>query len=134
MSWILKRLQSYTDRYLSTKVVFIVDILVSLAASLCTIFLIHVLNHDVMDFDQTTLWFVASLVLSGFFFYLFRTFGIIIRHSTLKQLVRFVYATFSKSFFLAFVYGCSFGFRWLVLALAGLEFPSDAQAGDDSRV
>ena len=103
MSWILKRLQSYTDRYLSTKVVFIVDILVSLAASLCTIFLIHVLNHDVMDFDQTTLWFGASLVLSGFFFYLFRTFGIIIRHSTLKQLVRFVYATFSKSAFLAFV-------------------------------
>ncbi len=122
MSWILKRLQSYTDRYLSTKVVFIADILVSLAASLCTIFLIHVLNHDVMDFDQTTLWFGASLVLSGFFFYLFRTFGIIIRHSTLKQLVRFVYATFSKSAFLAFVYGCSFGFRWLVLALAGLDF------------
>ena len=122
MSWILKRLQSYTDRYLSTKVVFIVDILVSLAASLCTIFLIHVLNHDVMDFDQTTLWFGASLVLSGFFFYVFRTFGIIIRHSTLKQLVRFVYATFSKSVFLAFVYGCSFGFRWLVLALAGLDF------------
>lgn len=122
MSWILKRLQSYTDRYLSTKVVFIVDILVSLAASLCTIFLIHVLNHDVMDFDQITLWFGASLVLSGFFFYLFRTFGIIIRHSTLKQLVRFVYATFSKSAFLAFVYGCSFGFRCLVLALAGLDF------------
>lgn len=122
MSWILKRLQSYTDRYLSTKVVFIVDILVSLAASLCTIFLIHVLNHDVMDFDKTTLWFGASLVLSGFFFYLFRTFGIIIRHSTLKQLVHFVYATFSKSAFLAFVYGCSFGFRWLVLALAGLDF------------
>lgn len=122
MSWILKRLQSYTDRYLSTKVVFIVDILISLAASLCTIFLIHVFNHDVMDLDQTTLWFGASLVLSGFFFYLFRTFGIIIRHSTLKQLVRFVYATFSKSAFLAFVYGCSFGFRGQVLALAAMDF------------
>ena len=75
-----------------------------------------------MDLDQTTLWFGASLVLSGFFFYLFRTFGIIIRHSTLKQLVRFVYATFSKSAFLAFVYGCSFGFRGQVLALAAMDF------------
>lgn len=122
MSWILTRLQSYTERYLSTKVVFIVDILVSLAASLCTIVLIHVLNHDVMDFDQTMLWFGTSLLLSGFFFYLFRTFGIIIRHSTLKQLVRFVYATFSKSAFLAFIFGCTFGFRGQVLALAALDF------------
>lgn len=122
MSWILKRLQSYTNRYLSTKVVFIVDILISVAASLCAVLMIHVLNHDVLDLEQTTLWFGASLILSGFFFYVFKTFGIIIRHSTLKQLVRFVYASFSKSAFLGLIYGCAFGFKGTMIALAALDF------------
>ena len=122
MNWILKRLKLYTTRYLSTKVVFFVDVLFSVAASMSAILMIYVLNHDLLVSHQTVLCFVTSLLLSCFFFYLFKTFGIIIRHSTLKQLVRFVYASFSKSAFLGLIYGCAFGFNGIAVSLAALDF------------
>ena len=58
MSLILKHLQSYTDRYLSTKIVFMVDILVSVLASLLSMLLIHILTQYPMVRVDTILWIV----------------------------------------------------------------------------
>ena len=122
IKWILRQLQSYTNRYLSTKIVFIVDILISVLASICTIVSVHILNHNVMDLSQTALWIIASAVYSALLFYLFKTFTIIIRHSTLRQLVRFVAVAFIKAIFLALTYSLIVGMKNIILVLAIVDF------------
>lgn len=122
IKWILRQLQSYTNRYLSTKIVFIVDILISVLASICTIVSVHILNHNVMDLSQTALWIIASAVYSALLFYLFKTFTIIIRHSTLRQLVRFVAVAFIKAIFLALTYSLMVGMKNIILVLAIVDF------------
>ena len=120
--WILRRLQLYTNRYLSTKIVFIADLAVSVLASVCTIVSVHLLNHDVMDLSQTAIWIVASAIYSGLLSYFFKTFTIIIRHSTLRQLSRFVALSFFKATLLAFTYSLIVGTQSLILVLAIVDF------------
>lgn len=120
--WILRRLQLYTNRYLSTKIVYIADLAVSVLASVCTIVSVHLLNHDVMDLSQTAIWIVASAIYSGLLSYFFKTFTIIIRHSTLRQLSRFVALSFFKATLLAFTYSLIVGTQSLILVLAIVDF------------
>lgn len=120
--WILSRLQYYADRYLSTKIVLCVDILVSMIASLCALVLINAITHQNLTFALVVLWMGAAAVYSGLFFYVFRTYAIIIRHSTLKQLTRFVYVTLCKSTLLALTYWLVFGISRYMVVLVTVDF------------
>ena len=119
---ILKHLQFYTDRYLSTKVVYVVDIIVSTLASMCTMVLVHLLNHDVLDFSQTAVWLGCAIIYSAVLFYFFKTYTIIIRHSTLRQLVRFLTVSFFKAAFLALTYSFLVGTKNIIFVLALVDF------------
>lgn len=120
--WILRRLQYFTNRYLSTKIVFIVDLVVSVLASVSTIISVHLLNHDVMDLSQTAIWIVAAVIYSALLSYFFKTFTIVIRHSTLRQLSRFVALSILKAIALALTYSLIVGMQQLILVLAIVDF------------
>lgn len=122
MSLILKHLQSYTDRYLSTKIVFMVDILVSVLASLLSMLLIHMLTQYPMVRVDTILWIGSSFVFSAILFYVFKTFTIIIRHSTLKQLVRFVYVALFKSLLMAVTFWSILNFDRYLVTMVIVDF------------
>lgn len=122
MNLILKYLQYYTNRYLSTKVIYLVDIIVSMMASLVTLLMIHILTHQELSFALSAIWLGAAAVYSAFFFHLFKTYSIIIRHSTLKQLTRFVYVALCKSVLLAVTYCLLFCFCFDMLVLVIVDF------------
>ena len=122
IKWIFRRLKIYTNRYLSTKVVFTADLVVSVVASVCTIVSVHLLNHDVMDLSQTAIWIAASAIYSALLSYFFKTFTIVIRHSTLRQLSRFAALSVLKSTALAFTYSLIAGMQSLILVLAIVDF------------
>ena len=122
IKWILRRLQYYTNRYLSTKIVFIADLVVSVLASVCTIVSVHLLNHDVMDLSQTAIWIAAAAIYSVLLSYFFKTFTIVIRHSTLRQLSRFAALAILKAAALALTYSLIVGMQSLILVLAIVDF------------
>ena len=122
ITWIFRRLKIYTNRYLSTKVVFAADLVVSVLASVCTIVSVHLLNHDVMDLSQTAIWIAAATIYSALLSYFFKTFTIVIRHSTLRQLSRFAALSILKATALALTYSLIVGMQSLILVLAIVDF------------
>lgn len=122
IKWIFRRLKIYTNRYLSTKVVFTADFVVSVLASVCTIVSVHLLNHDVMDLSQTAIWIAAAAIYSVLLSYFFKTFTIVIRHSTLRQLSRFAALAILKAAALALTYSFIVGMQSLILVLAIVDF------------
>ena len=122
IKWIFRRLKIYTNRYLSTKIVFTADLVVSVLASVCTIVSVHLLNHDVMDLSQTAIWIAAAAIYSVLLSYFFKTFTIVIRHSTLRQLSRFAALAILKAAALALTYSFIVGMQSLILVLAIVDF------------
>lgn len=122
MNWILKYLQNYTNQYLSTKVIYFVDILISTIASLVTLLMINIITHQELSLSVSVIWLGAAAVYSAFFFCLFKTYTIIIRHSTLKQLTRFVYVALCKSILLAVTYCFMFGPSADMIVLITMDF------------
>ena len=115
-------MQYYTNRYLSTKVIYLVDVIVSTMASLVTLLMIHILIHQELSFALSAVWLGAAAVYSAVFFHVFKTYSIIIRHSTLKQLIRFVYVALCKSVLLALTYCLIFCFCYDMLVLVIVDF------------
>lgn len=101
----------HLDHYLNSRLILVVDTLMSLTASMFallfanTIFTFHAFSGTIIMW-----WLVCSLVFVVFFFLLFKTHKIIIRHSTLKDLYRLSLAIFCKEL-------AHFGFFILILSV-----------------
>ena len=106
MSTILKTLNKYLNRYLSTKVVFLLDMIVSLAASALTLFLVNIITvRSLLDVRPFLIWMVSSFCFSFIFIWCLRTYRIVIRHMTFRELGRFVMVAFCKMMMVGFVFG-----------------------------
>ncbi|MCM1197927.1 MAG: polysaccharide biosynthesis protein [Lachnospiraceae bacterium] len=95
MYWLIDKL--HIDRYMNARLVLVIDLLTSLVATLLSMFLVRILSavqpvslHDVL------IWLGCSLVFSFICFWALRTYRIIIRHSTLREISRFVAASAGK--------------------------------------
>lgn len=84
-------------RYLSSRIIIVIDLAVSLFASLSSM---HFLQYfSGRDVDTTLLvfgWLLAASVGSGIFFAMFRTHHAVIRHSSLNDVGRFFGACLGK--------------------------------------
>lgn len=99
-------LHKYLNRYLSTKIVFLLDMIVSLAASLLTLILVNIITvRSLLALRPAALWLICSFVFSFIFIWAVRTYRIIIRHMTLRELGRFVMVAFCKVMVTGFVFG-----------------------------
>ena len=80
----------YVKKYVSTRTVFVMDGIISVIASfLAVLFTGLVAKNDVFDLEHSLVWTAVSAVASALFILIFKTYRIIIRHTTLRQLARF---------------------------------------------
>ena len=123
MNRIITLLRKYLTKYLSTRMVFLVDMIMSFAASCCTILLIKLIsNDDILFTDQSAVWLVSSFVFSFAFIWGLKTYRIIIRHSTIKELGFFILVALFKQLMSGFVFGLLYGFELDVLMLTVVDF------------
>lgn len=106
MGNLINRLNKYIGKYLSTRVVFALDMLMSLVASLITIVLVNFfVNADLLSFRSAAVWMGMAFLSSFFLIWSLRTYRIIIRHMTVREFGRFVVLAFCKALLIGLVYG-----------------------------
>ena len=110
-------------KYLSTRIVFLLDMIMSLCASVGTILLVKLFSHiDFLFTYQSALWMICSAVFSFVFIWALRTYRIIIRHSTIKELGFFILVALFKVLTSGFVYGLIFGYDIPLVMLMIVDF------------
>lgn len=102
---IYKNLRKYLNSYISTRLVFVLDLIMSFGASLLTLYLVNnVTVRNLFELKPLGIWLASSFLFSFIFIWAFRTYRIIIRHMTIKELSRFVLVAVSKVLMMGFVF------------------------------
>ena len=123
MGKLLNKLNHFAGQYLNTRVVFLLDMIMSLAASLLAlVFLNMFVEKDLLANISTAYWMGSSFVGSFFLIWILRTYRIIIRHMSLRELARFALLAFTKDLFIGFVYGIALGFNIYLYTLLICDF------------
>ena len=82
--------KKYLKKYVSTRTVFLMDVLISIVASfISALFAESLVGGGVFLFWGAVSWAVVSGAASALLVWIFRTYRIIIRHTPLRQLARF---------------------------------------------
>lgn len=85
------------DRFFSSKIILAIDLFLTLSASVCAlIFVKYMLSSDALTVPFIVTWLSLSVILSFVFFYAFKTYRTIIRHSTLREFAKICVASFFK--------------------------------------
>lgn len=123
MNKLINLLKRYMTKYLSTRIVFLLDMIMSMIASVGTILLVKLFaQNDFLYTNESSLWILSSAVFSFVFIWALRTYRIIIRHSTIKELGFFILVALFKVLSSGFVYGLIFGYSINVLMLLLVDF------------
>ena len=123
MGKLLNKLNHFAGQYLNTRVVFLLDMIMSLAASLLAlVFLNMFVEKDLLANISTAYWMGSSFVGSFFLIWFLRTYRIIIRHMSIRELARFALLAFTKDLFIGFVYGIALGFNIYLYTLLICDF------------
>lgn len=102
---IYKNLRKYLNSYISTRLVFVLDLIMSFGASLLTLYLVNnVTVRNLFELKPLGIWLASSFLFSFIFIWAFRTYRIIIRHMTIKELSRFLLVAVSKVLMMGFVF------------------------------
>lgn len=105
MANLIKQLNQFVGKYLNTRVVFALDMLMSLAASLLTIVLLNIfMNVNLLANRSLIVWMGMAFVSSFFLIWGLRTYRIIIRHMTVREFGRFILVAFGKEIMVGIVY------------------------------
>ena len=119
----LSTLNKYVRRYLSTRVVFLMDMVVSLVSSLLTLILVDSITvRDLLSLRPFFIWMGASALFTFFFTWCLRTYRIIIRHMTIRELGRFIMVAFCKVMLTGFLFGLLTMFSRVVYVLIFADF------------
>lgn len=90
------------ERYLSSRLILCIDLIISAAASLFAIIIIKLLSHDIeIQRSFAVAWECIAVAASLILFYSLKTYRVIIRHSALREVAKFALATFGKESLLA---------------------------------
>ena len=123
MAAISKHLNQFLNRYLSTRIVFCIDMLVSMLASLVMLFLVNLITvKSLLALKPLGVWMAGSFTFSFIFIWAIRTYRIIIRHMTIRALGRFVMVAFCKAIVTGFVFGVVFSFTKVLYLMIIADF------------
>ena len=90
MRRLFETLKKYLKKYVSTRAVFIMDVILSVVASLVALLLTcYISGNGIPSFTAALMTLCVSAASSALLIYAFKTYRIIIRHMTLRQLFRF---------------------------------------------
>ena len=88
----------HLDRFFSSKLILAIDLVISLGASVASLIFERLLISDSVITDGFILsWVGLSVVFSLISFLTFKTYRVIVRHTTLKEFARICLASFAKS-------------------------------------
>lgn len=123
MGKLIKALNRYASKYLNTRVVFLLDMIMSLAASLITLVLVNLfVEKEHLGQMSSFLWGVSSFIGSFFLIWSLRTYRIIIRHMSLRDFAKFALLAFCKVLFIGFLYGVVMGTSVELVVLMATDF------------
>ena len=111
MNKIFRRLTKYVNKYLNTRLVFFIDMCLSIIASLLALVLINVLvpQAELITLKPISIWLGCSVLFSFIFIWVLRAYRIIIRHTTLRDLAKFAFVAFLKVVATGIVFGAILG-------------------------
>ena len=101
----------YLKKYVSTRTVFAMDVIISAAASFLAALLSSIVSHtDIFDLGHALVWMLISAASSALFILLFKTYRIIIRHTTIRQLARFACVSAAQAAVTLIIYTSVYGY------------------------
>ncbi len=121
---IISKLKLYLNRYLNTRVIYAIDFITSVVISVVIYGALLIIAPDssLRDPAFTIVWILSAMVLSTLFIWVFKTYRIIVRHSSIKDLGKFVAIAAFKALGELVIMGVLFGFTKHVYALCGADF------------
>ena len=124
---ILKKLNDYVSKFLSTYldtgIIFLLDMIMSLMASLIMLGVVEVfLYTGTFHWKLVAFWMGLSFVFSFIFIWRLRTYRIIVRHMTITEMALFALVAFSKVAATSIVFGLTFRFAPLLYFMAVADF------------
>ena len=91
----------HLERYLNSRLILAIDLVVSGVASLCALVLVRLLLPPLSNISKfALLWIGCAGVYSFITFFLLKTYRSVIRHSTLREIAKFVVAVIGKELLL----------------------------------
>lgn len=110
MNTLIQVLNKYASKYMNTRIVFMLDMLMSLTASLIAILLVKLfVSVDILSTVLAFTWLASSFVVSFLLIWIFKTYRIIIRHMSLKDFAKFAILAFTKTIALGYIYMLRYG-------------------------
>lgn len=101
MKKILLEIRRRTDKYISSAVILAFDVILSVLSSFCTFLLVYWLAQwKYFPMAFTIWWMLASLIISFACFYVARTYSVIIRHFSLRDMPRFIICVIARFIFI----------------------------------
>ena len=118
-----KRLERYITEYLDSKAVFVLDLLLSLVSSAIVLLTLNFFASDNYYHGGFALrWMVASLISSVTGMLLFRSYELIVRHTSLRDLARFLMTIGAKVVLMGIVLAATGIFNTTVLLSLFFDF------------
>ena len=119
MNRLTELLKKYLKRYVSTRTVFLMDVVLSACASFLSFFFTAtVTGNNTFIISQALVWTVVATASSAIFVWILRTYRIIIRHTTIRQLARFAIVALAQSALTAAVFSIVYAFSNKVIIAA----------------
>ena len=115
------------DNYLRSTVVLLIDLFVSVLATIIVMLFLKFLGLDAVDEMRFVVsWVAGSLIASICSFLVTKSYRIVIRHSTIREFVRMVDAVAGKELLMAAIIACSPAFEMMrtgvYIAVLALDF------------
>lgn len=99
----MKMLKDYVSEYLSSRVIFILDLFISFVSSVVILLILNFFAISKFYEGTFALWWIGgSLAISALVMVIFKTFNVIIRHMTLGDIRRYVLAVLVSQILLGF--------------------------------
>ena len=90
-------LSKYLTKFISSKIIFLLDLMVSMGSSFITIYLVNIITvRDLLTMRPFGIWMGSSFLLSFIFIWALHTNRIIIRHTTIREFGKFILLAFLK--------------------------------------
>ncbi len=125
MSSIFSKIYKRFSKYLNSKIIFAMDVIASLAS---TVFVLFVGKDILVDYGRINDWkFVVEALcfttaIIALLFYVTKSYTVIIRHATLKEIWKFTVAVIGKTVITFILLGCIWEFCTSLIVLAIADF------------
>ena len=107
----MARFNKYFHQYLSAKVIFVIDFLLSMLSSALVLLSLNFISSTTYYKGPFSIWWMTSALVGTLLgMFLFKGYKVVVRHTTLRDLVRYIFTLLVK----AAVMGCLVGVFCLI--------------------